>query len=194
MVEGYLYIWNDVESNSVVISGVNFSKLIPILSDSEGIILIKHYSEVASFYSNLSLSYVSSKNLHSLTGEDIYSWGDFYWLDYSTNDFSLIEKDVLSEIKYFSDNAMPMKSANIKGVGNRYIAAAHDDGWYVRLFYACEDALEKLIDVVAFELSGEQKNSLRQGDAFWIQNGIIRQVQKTFDVDAVINLNLNLVK
>lgn len=190
-MQEYLYVWNDVETGSIVASGLSFSDLISSLDNVAGVILLRHHSEVATCDLNSSLMYVDGEKMESLLSEDIYSWGDFYWIDYSLGDLSSMNKSSISEIEYFSKNATPMNAAGISGLNNKYMAAAHDDGWFVRLYYSSWDAVVKLFASRSPELTNDQVESLRTGEgAFWIQNGSVVNEEKTFNVDAVINRNL----
>lgn len=189
--QGYLYIWNDVESKSIISSGIKFSDFVPDFNDKGGVILLRHDFSEPRHDSLSALCYVNARDVKNLLSADIYSWGDFYWANFSTENFPTLSEDEISELHYFTDNAMPMKSARVSSLCNDFIVAAHDDGWYVRAFYSSWKSVCRLLDRKAPELTNEQREILlKGGSGFWVQNGSVYLEDKTFNVDEVINRNI----
>lgn len=187
----YLYIWNDVETGSIIASGLKLIDFLPSIIEKSGVILLKHCYENARQAPTSAFSYIEIGDIQKLLKDDVYSWGDFYWVDYSTNNFPSLNKEDISELIYFSENALPKSSTNIPSLGNDFMVAAHDDGWYVRVFYSDWNLVCQLLDEKAPELTVEQRESLHEGESgFWIQDKCVRSEDKTFDVDVVINRNL----
>lgn len=43
-------------------------------------------------------------------------------------------KQELAELLTFGSTRVPFGEVGIPGLGNRFLAFSHDDGWYLRLF------------------------------------------------------------
>jgi hypothetical protein len=70
-----------------------------------------------------------------VVGENIYSWGDFCWVDYNTENFPHLTKREIAELLYFGHKAEPLNEVRIPSLNNKYLFYAHDDGWFLKLYY-----------------------------------------------------------
>lgn len=191
----YLYVWNDTQHCSIVASGLQFTDFEPLLRGKSGLLLLRHHFEGARRNIKSGLDYIEVERIQLLAKSDIYSWGDFYWADYSVPDLAHLTADEVSELSYFATEALPKKAPRINSLGNDFLVAAHDDGWYIRAFYSDWDFMAQVIQRRAPELTIKDLDSLRVGTSgFWINSGEVRTEEMTFDVDVVINRNLKRLK
>ena len=62
----YLYIWNDVETGSIIASGLNFIDFLPCIIGGSGLILLKHCYENANKDSTSSYDYIEIENIQNI--------------------------------------------------------------------------------------------------------------------------------
>lgn len=187
----YLYVWHDVQTGSVVASGLRFADFEPVLKGKGGVLLLRHHFERARKDEASGLEYADADVVPLLARADTYSWGDFYWADYSTQHFPKLTSEEVSELLYFSTSALPKRSPCVESLANTLLVAAHDDGWYLRAFYSNWDDIAQVLQMKESGLTGKHLEALKQGtDGFWVQNAEVRIEERTFDVDVVINRNL----
>ena len=189
----YIYVWNDVDSQSMIVSGVKFKDLVFLLSAKKGIVLIRRNNNYEETNKEYVIACIALTDVANMSDEECYSWGDFCWADCSSSLNQGVSDSVSKELLFFADNKIPEKSTNIPMLGNEFLVTAHDDGWYMRIFYTEWNAVIKLLDGKIDALSNEQVSIFKAGVVgFWIQNNSVYEEEKTFDVDSVINRRLNL--
>jgi hypothetical protein len=188
----YLYIWHDAEQQCVVMSGMEFRDVLPCLVDQGGVLLLKHQAEEAEYDTLTAFNFVPAQGLARLAKENIYSWGDFVWADYSSRGLSSTTDDEVAELVFFSHKGRPLHSAAINGLGNKFLASAHDDGWYLRLHYAQWRHTAELVEsAVPATLGAIDIETLRRGEgAFWLRAGQVHREERTYAIDSVLNRRL----
>jgi hypothetical protein len=191
-VRNYLYLWNNPAEQRLVASGIEFRDLLPELRDGGGIILLRHkYGEAESDLPSR-LDYVLSPALPKLAEDNIYSYGDFCWADFSRESSPRdLADDEIAELLFFAQMIRPLRSPSISGLQNRFLWDSHDDGWYSSVSYADWSPVETLLRRLLRTLvSPDQCDSLlsdmkRQSTAIWCQNGNITACEPTHDIDAL---------
>jgi hypothetical protein len=187
----YLYVWHDLEQHAVVASGIEFNDFQPSLSSQGGVLLLKHESEIAAHDSASCLSFVDSESLSGLAMENIYSWGNFVWADYGHQQSLSVSDEDVSELLFFAHKARPLRRIALPTIGNKFLAYAHDDGWYLRLYYSDWQHVEALLVRSLPTLGAQHLFQLKLGvHGFWIRGGQVEQEEKTDDVDRVLNRRL----
>jgi hypothetical protein len=189
----YLYIWNNPEEQFIVASGLEFKDLAPQLS-AGGVILLEHNSEVTRYDRNSLFEYVPRAELPKLVKENIYSWGNFSWVDYSADTAMVpeIPPEDVAAVLYYGHARKPLHGIRIESLGNQFLAYAHDDGWFLQLYYIEWEPLWGILSKICPELLPESiARPLQEGSlAFWINDHIAEQEEKTYDVDSVLNRRL----
>lgn len=138
----YLYLWNDPKNRRVVASGIQFADVVQGLAERlGGVVLLKHEYEDGIHDPATRLDYVGNEGVVGVCDQDTCSWGDLRWADFTgtpsaKNPFPSLAKEGLAELLYFAHTAEPLRDVSIPGLGNRYLAAAHDNGWFLMLYYA----------------------------------------------------------
>lgn len=124
--------------------------------------------------------------------ENIYSWGDFCWADYSSETFPEIPKKEIAELLYFSHKSEPLDQIRISSLQNKYLFDAHDDGWFLKMYYENWKDMEGLID--SLELPFDRKKLIKvlntTKDAYWISGGAIETEEATLDINEILNKRL----
>jgi len=187
----YLYIWHDPEQQFLVVSGIEFKDFLPSLTSQGGIVLVDHQSETADYDTNSSLNFVPASKLSELATENIYSWGNFVWADYAGAKFPSINNEEVAELLFFAHKAKPLHRIALPNLSNRFLCYAHDDGWYLQLYYTSWDHIDRLIVETIPTLGASSISGLKQGtDGFWLRGGKVHKEEKTHDVDKVLNRRL----
>lgn len=187
----YLYIWHDLEQRALVASGIEFKDILPSLSPQGGVLLLEHESETATLDAGSSFGFVEAAGLSALAAEDIYAWGNFVWADCTAQEAPWLSDDEIAELLFFVHKARPLREIALPKLGNKFLAYAHDDGWYLRLYYSDWNHIEALLGRFVPSLVAQQLSELGSGaHGLWIRNGRVTQEEKTDDIDRVINRQL----
>ena len=89
--------------------------------------------------------------------------------------------------------AEPLGEAEVPALGNRFMSWAHDDGWYLKLYYNDWRHITHLVSPILDRLG--VRNNAREffddirkaGSAWWISNGRATTYIMTHDIDSVLN-------
>lgn len=188
----YLYVWHDPELQFVVASGIEFRDVVPYLKSQGGTVLIDHQSEIATCDAAASaFGFVHASDLAKLAAEDIYSWGNFVWADYAFPTFPLISDAETAELLFFAHKAKPLR-VTIPCLRNHFLGYAHDDGWYLKLYYSRWEHVESLLGMmVPATLGNLDLLELKQGThGAWLCDGEATPEERTHDIDKVLNRRL----
>ncbi len=193
-MRNYLYIWHEPEKQLIVASGIEFKDFQPIFCRRGGIVLIEHKSKLAEHDLESGFDFVTNAGLSALMNENIYSWGNFVWIDYKVPTFPKLTDIEVSEILFFAHKAKPFKSVNIHSLDNQFMAYVHDDGWYLQLYYTSWLEIETLINTIIPSHIGKLNTAeLKKGNhGYWLQNGHVITEEKTYAIDLILNRRLSL--
>ena len=180
----YLYIWHDPAERMLVASGIEFKDVIPALLDADGIVLRTGSAGTprkAAGYQTL-----ARQQLPALAHEDSHAWGSHAWADWRGAPPASVDADVATMLDHRGALRPP---AALRG---RFLAFAHDDGWYLKLLYAAwGDVAALLAGAIPPALGALDLDALRQGnDGYWLQDGVLDLELSTHDIDSVLNRRL----
>lgn len=176
----------------LVASGIEFSDFLPALGDAGGVLLLKGDAATAQHDAPSGLQQVPQPQLAALAREDLASWGSHAWTDYQDTPLPPLGDMDVAEALFFAHRGRPLRRPQIPGVGNRFLAYGHDDGWYLKLFYSAWDDVAQLLDgIVPAALGTLDMEALRQArDGYWLQHGAVQAEIQTHDIDSVLNRRL----
>lgn len=87
------------------------------------------------FSSKTKLQVVEDDEMEEFLCEDIYSYGDFAWVDFDDRDnLENLEPIEIAKLLYLGHMFKPIDTPFIDKIQNRYAYLAHDDGWFCRLY------------------------------------------------------------
>lgn len=183
----YLYLWHDPAERMLVASGIEFKDFIPVLGESGGIVLRK--GSAGTPRKPAACQALAQQQLPALAQEDLYACGSHAWADWRGAAPPPLDGDVAAALAY---RAAPSQRTQLAGLQNRFLAFAHDDGWYLKLFYAAwDEAAAFLAGAIPPALGTLDLAALAQGDdGYWLQNGAVHVELKTHDIDSVLNRRL----
>jgi hypothetical protein len=191
-MRSYLYVWNDPAKRRIVTSGLEFKDLLPVLT-GRGVYLLRHQREDSD--SSQGFDFVPATELGALAAEDVYSWGGFVWVDYP-EPLGLphdprpkgLPRESIAELLYFGHAHEPLRDITIPGLGNRFLASSHDDGWRLVLWYSDWRHNEDLLRAVLAQPSEKIMADLRAGSCgSWLEDGKVETEEMTLDIDALLN-------
>lgn len=191
-MRNYLYLWHDPAAQMMVASGIEFHDFLPILQDASGVLLLKGKAMVAQHDAQSGLLHVPRRHLAALASDDMASWGSHAWADYAGASLAGLDEAAVAEAKFFALQGAPMRQPQIAALRNRYLAYAHDDGWYLKLFYSdWGDVARWLAGAIPATLGTLDLPALRRGDdGYWLKHGVVQAEIKTHDIDSVLNRRL----
>lgn len=134
-IEKVIYINANAEKQEYIYTGIKFKEFIECLQNPlENIILLKANYMGNNFQKNFELV-EGYEYINELANENIYSWGDFCFVDYSQkgNVNDMTDKEI-SELLYLSHMHYPLDTPFFKSLGNNFIYLSHDDGFYCKLY------------------------------------------------------------
>ncbi|TYS14821.1 hypothetical protein FZC78_17445 [Rossellomorea vietnamensis] len=100
------------------------------------LLMIKHQFDHGSFNMNTMMEYTNKKEVSKLAGDNIYSYGDFCWIDFEEVDgLDQLSGQELAEILYLGHTKQSLNSPFYSKLNNRFVYLAHDDGWFNKVYY-----------------------------------------------------------
>jgi hypothetical protein len=130
------YINGFPENNEIVYYGMEFKefyKYSPVKLNN--ILLLRSEYFGGRYSSRCNMTLVGEDDIEELQNEDIYSYGDFCWVDYADDsNIEQLQPQEIAELLYLGHMFTPLKSPFFDSIKNRYAYLAHDDGWFCRLY------------------------------------------------------------
>lgn len=163
----------------IVASGIEFKDVIPALQDADGIVLRKGGAGTAR--KPAACQTVARQQLAALAQEDLYAWADYRGAPPAPGD---------AEVAALLGHHGAL--APLPALRGRFLAFAHDDGWYLKLFYsAWDDVAALLAGAIPPALGTLDMDALqRGGDGYWLQDAVVDLELTTHDIDSVLNRRL----
>lgn len=143
-------IYNETEE-SITSMGIEFQDFVQALpTDLNNLLLLKSGFIGKDYHYGLRLEYVRKENLEDLYKENVYSYGDFCWVDFeSVEGLDELEPREMAELFYLGHLKKPVNSPFFEALKNKYAYLAHDDGWGNKTFYReksdCLDVVRNLL-------------------------------------------------
>ena len=180
----YLYIWHDPAERMLVASGIEFKDVIPALGEAGGIVLRRGSAGTAR--KPAAFQALAQQQLPALALEDMHAWGSHAWADWRGKPPAFPDADVAAMLDHRG------ALAPLPALRGRFLAFAHDDGWYLKLFYGeWDDVAALLASTIPPALGTLDLAALQQGgDGYWLQDGTVQAELKTHAIDSVLNRRL----
>ncbi|MFB5197976.1 hypothetical protein ACE198_24265 [Neobacillus sp. KR4-4] len=154
-IQDLIYVHLNQTDQYVMSSGIEFAEFAAAFSGSlNPLLLLAHRFDDADFNMHTQLEYCPDDRINKLAGEDVYSYGNFCWIDF-------IEEDVLNELTgqeiaellYLGHLKHHLKLPFYNKLGNRFVYLAQDDGWFNKTYYrSFKDFFHVLSEVIAGKL------------------------------------------
>ncbi|WP_268625163.1 hypothetical protein [Paenibacillus alvei] len=149
-------IYNENEQ-SVTSMGIEFIDFINgLTTEPNNILLLASEYIGADYHYGLRLEFVRKENLNDLYKENVYSYGDFCWIDFDEiTTLDKLEPYEKAELLYLGHYKQPLRSPFFEKLNNKFVYLAHDDGWFNKIFYKDKN---QYIDVLASLVSNRLKS------------------------------------
>ncbi|MFK4998592.1 hypothetical protein ACI2OX_18625 [Bacillus sp. N9] len=99
--------------------------------------------------------------LPSLLTEDVYSYGDFCWLDFEEeSDLNSLSGQEIAEILYLGHFKDHLASPFYEKISNHVVYLAGDDGWFNKTYYRSWDYFYAMLGAVISDKLNNQKIDL----------------------------------
>ncbi len=132
----FCYIKIDEESNSVFTSGMTFKDFMSGIKETpNNILVLKGFPDEGNWSHKLGFEYILQNNMESFIEEDVYSYGDFCWVDFQCeDDLEKVSNEELAELLYLAHRVEPLRKFTFHSLQNRYAYLCHDDDYIVKVY------------------------------------------------------------
>jgi len=183
-----MYVNISAGKGVTIFSGVSFSDFIECIpTPVENILLLK--SGYLAPKNRRGFEVLEGKdNISELLREDIYSYGDFSFIDYKDADsIEQLKNEHVAELLYLAHTLEPLKSPYFEALQNKFVYLSHDDGWWCKIF--CRD-LQIPISIAVNKLQKSIRYALRKNEYF-LPDDAIEAVQKLSAKGLLVSINLS---
>ncbi|WP_018661131.1 hypothetical protein [Heyndrickxia acidiproducens] len=156
-----IYVHTNEVNHYVLTYGISFREFYHAFPYLKNLLLLSHQFEEGNFNLHTLFEYVDEETIGSLVEDDIYSYGDFCWIDFEDEEgVNLLEGYEIAELLYLSHMKQQLRMPFYRKLNNRFVYLSHDDGWVSKTYYrSFRDFYVLLGDVIANrmnELKGEK--------------------------------------
>ena len=183
----YVYIWDDADHTRLVASGIEFRDVIPDLASTSGLFLLDHNGP-STWPKDSPFTLLPASRIPELEREDIYSWGNFIWVDYTSDEIPTLSKHTIAELLYFAHTSRPFDSIHYPELKNRFLYTGHDDGWALHLYYSDNTYTAPLLKRIEQRFgvaAGADLQGAISSDAVWITADTVQIAPRSLDIDSI---------
>ncbi len=154
-IRDLIYVHLNQTDQYVISCGIEFAEFATVFSDSlNHLLLLKHGFDDAEFNMHTLLEYCPEDQISKLAAENVYSYGDFCWIDFLEEDvLNELSGQEMAELLYLAHHKHHLKIPFYNKLGNRFVYLAHDDGWFNKIYYrSFKDFFLLLSEVISSKL------------------------------------------
>lgn len=130
-----LYLKADLQTKEFIYSGITFKEFLKYSSYViENMILLKanYVGDKYEYGFNL---LEGRKSVEMLAKENVYSYGDFCFVDYETSGIvAQLNDEEIAQLLFAAHMFRPLKSMFFEKLNNQFLYLAHDDGFFCKLY------------------------------------------------------------
>jgi hypothetical protein len=132
-----IYIIYNEEEQSATSMGIEFIDFGNSLTmELNNVLLLASGYIGEDFHSGIGLEFVRKEHLSGLYKENVYSYGDFCWVDFDgIASLDNLEPQEKAELLYLGHYKKALRSPFFDKLNNKFVYLAHDDGWYNKVFH-----------------------------------------------------------
>jgi hypothetical protein len=136
-IQDLVYVHLNQNDQYVLSYGIEFAEFAAAFSGTlNHLLLLKHRFEDSDFNMHTLLEYCPDERIEKLAAEDIYSYGDFCWIDFVEEEgLNELTGQEMAEILYLGHQKQHLKLPFYNKLGNRFVYLAHDDGYFNKIYY-----------------------------------------------------------
>jgi hypothetical protein len=130
-----IYIAQEPNTGIYWIAGVTFREFMEAVNHHPNLLMLRHESGEGLPIHEVGNDYLPSEEVGDLMQDNIYGWGDFWWIDVSgVEEIRKLPKQKIAELAYLSKLGTAYDSPWFSTLKNKFIYMGHDDGWLLRLY------------------------------------------------------------
>ena len=167
MAQDLLYIKTFPEQCYTISSGIGFRLFYDAITDKpKNMLLLSNAFAHAKIDHDIFIEYADSSTIPLLYQDDIYNYGDFCWVDYSSDDAKKkLKPNVLAELLYLNHYKKPLYSPFWNELENEYAYLAHDDDWWTKIYMRDSEVMRTVFhNKLLSELLGRKKSIANLSD------------------------------
>jgi hypothetical protein len=136
-IRDLVYVHLNQSDQYVLSYGIEFAEFAAAFSGSfNHLLLLKHRFEDADFNMHTQFEYCPEERIKQLAADDVYSYGDFCWIDFVEEDgLNVLTGQEIAELLYLSHQKQHLKLPFYNKLGNRFAYLAQDDGVFNKIYY-----------------------------------------------------------
>jgi hypothetical protein len=194
-------IYNDNEQ-SVTSMGIEFIDFVSSLTiELNNVLLLESGYAGEDFHYGLRLEFVKKEHLSELYRDDVYSYGDFCWVDFDdVGSLDDIEPQEKAELLYLGHYKKPLGSPFFNKLNNKFVYLAHDDGWYNKVFHSDKnDYIDVMRQLIPNRIKSYKKNmqplSQEVGEQLLLManDGILIDLYRTIKLRNGVEIPFNVI-
>lgn len=154
-VRDLIYVHLNQAGQYVLSYGIEFDEFAAAFSGSlNHLLLLKHHFDDTDFNMHTLLEYCPDDRVAKLAEEDVYSYGNFCWIDFVEEEgLNELTENEIAELLYLGHLKQHMKVPFYNKLENRFVYLAHDDGWFNKVYYrSFKDFFHLLSESIASKL------------------------------------------
>ncbi|WBW96678.1 hypothetical protein [Oceanirhabdus sp. W0125-5] len=146
-IRDLIYINYNICNKEVVSYGIEFKEFILALKEKPNYLLVIEGNYWGSgFDFNTRCQYSDKADLNEFIEENVYSYGDFCWVDFEDEEnLNKLKPIEVAELLYLGKLGKPINKPLFEKLSNRFVYLAHDDGWYNHTYYRNEEDYKDII-------------------------------------------------
>lgn len=155
-VRDLIYVHLNQANQYVLSYGIEFEEFFAAFSGSlNNLLLLKHRFDDTDYNMHTLLEYCPSERISKLAEEDVYSYGDFCWIDFIDEEgLNELTGQEMAELLYLGHLKQHLKLPFYNKLGNRFVYLAHDDGWFNKIYYrSFKDFFQLLSTAISSKLA-----------------------------------------
>lgn len=137
---GVIYVHMNVVDHYVLSYGIEFHEFCQAFPSMQNLLLLNHKFNDGNFNLHTLLEYVDSETIKKISEDDVYSYGDFCWVDFEDEeDLNRLDGQEIAELLYLSHIKTHLRLPFYRKLNNRFAYLSHDDGWFNKTYYRSFD-------------------------------------------------------
>jgi hypothetical protein len=136
-LENIIYVHKNDEQQYVISYGIQFKNFTKSLPESlQNVLLLKHQFDYGAFNMHTMLEYVENDHIDTLIKEDVNSYSDFCWVDFSEEEgLNELNGQEVAELLFLGHMKQHITPPFYSKLNNQFVYLAHDDGWFNKVYY-----------------------------------------------------------
>ena len=155
LVRDLIYVHIHPDDHFVMSYGIEFHDFVNSLPQPlQHVLMLKHQFDNGDFNMHTLLDYVHQDDLKKLIKDDVYSYGDFCWIDFDDSEgLNELSGEEIAELLYLGHIKKHLNLPFYKKMNNQYVYLSHDDGWFNKTYYRdFDDFYTMLGNVIAIKM------------------------------------------